>query len=143
MSDRFFIPIRITILNWFITVLVGSFVYSFLNNYFTKSGENLYQIVQFAGLIATFSGLYSLPAMVGMIVLNWLLNKRQLLPRRYQVIHTVVQLLIVIPSFLLLVLGNNDVTYIDLIYLLPLFVTFNCISLIVWGITFSIYRPKD
>ncbi|MDH4473967.1 MAG: hypothetical protein QE487_15275 [Fluviicola sp.] len=143
MSDRLFIPIRITILNWFITVLVGSFVYSILNNYFTKSGENLYQIVRFSGLTATFSGLYSLPALVGMIVVNWFLNKRQLLPRRYQVIHTIVQLLVVIPSFLLLVLGNNKVTYVDLIYLLPLFVTFNCVSLIVWAITFSIYRSKD
>ena len=143
MRNGLYIPIRITILNWFITVLVGSFVYVILDSYFTKSDENLYQIAQFAGLTAVFSGLYSLPALAVMILANWRLNKRQKSPRDYQVIHTIVQLLVVIASFSWLILGNNEVTYIDLIYLLPLFLSFTCVTLIVWAITFSLYRPRD
>ena len=143
MSNRLYIPIRVTILNWFITVLVGSFVYVILDSYFTKSGESLYQIAQISGFVATFSGLYSLPALTVMILVNWWLNKRQKSPRDYQVIHTIVQLLVVIASFSWLIWGNSEVTYIDLIYLLPLFLSFTCVTLIVWAITFSLYRPKD
>lgn len=143
MSNQLFIPIRITILNWFITVLVGSFIYAILDTYFTKSDGNLYQIAQYAGLVATFTGLYSLPALLVMILANWRLNKRNVSPKKYQVIYTIVQLLVVVFSFSWLILGNSDVTYVDLIYLLPLFLTFTCVTLIVWTITFSIYRSKD
>ncbi|MES2555270.1 MAG: hypothetical protein V4604_03915 [Bacteroidota bacterium] len=143
MKQQLFIPVRITLLNWIITVLVGSFIYSLLDAYFTKSGDSFYQIAQFAGVAIVFSGIYSLPALVVMLLVNWRLNKRLISPQKYQVIHTIVQLILVAGSFSWLVLGNNGVTYVDLIYLLPLFVTYTGVTLIVWAITFSIYRPKD
>lgn len=143
MKHQLFIPVRITLINWIITVLTGSFIYALLDAYFTKSGDSFSQILQFAGVATIFSGLYSLPALVIMIVVSWRLNKRQISPGKYQLIHTFFQLILVIGSFSWPVLSAHNVDYIDLIYILPLFFTFTCVALIVWAVTFSIYRSRD
>src|SRR3990167_1192972 len=103
MKQQLFIPIRITLFNWIITILAGSFIYSLLDAYFTKSGDSFLQIVRFAGAATVFSGIYSLPALVVLILVNWRLNKRPVSPRKYQVLHTIVQLILVAGSFLWLI----------------------------------------
>ncbi|HLP54102.1 MAG TPA: hypothetical protein VK151_03700 [Fluviicola sp.] len=144
MGHQLFIPVRVTLLNWIITILAGSLIYAFLDAYFTKS-DGFLQIVQFVGFATVYSGLYSLPALIILLLVNWWLNKRSRSPRSYQVIHTIVQLLIAGGSFLWLVWGwgSDWFTYVDLIYLLPFLATYAGVTLIVWAITFSIYRSKD
>jgi len=143
MEHQLIIPVRVTLLNWLITIFVGSCAYSVLEAYFTRTEDDLYQIGLFSGIACVVSGLCSLPALVIILLVNRRLNKRVISPRKYQLIHTFVQLILVSASFLWPVLWANDLTYVELIYLLPLFLTYTSVTLIVWGITFSIYRPKD
>ena len=143
MENKLIIPVRITLLNWLITILVGSCVYSVLEAYFTSTGDDLYQIGLFAGIAALVSGLCSLPALVIILLVNRRLNKRSISPGKYQQIHTFAQLILVGGSFLWPVLWAKNLTYVELIYLLPLFGSYTSVTLIVWGITFSIYRPRD
>lgn len=141
------IPLWRTFLNWIIAVLAGSFFWPLFTQFFEGMGGDFNDIDGIAGIMlisAILSAMTSLPAMLLLLLTNWLLNRKQLIRAAYLRIHIAVHLLVAILTFLVIyVFVGEGLGRKDGFAFVMIAITYTLAGLTTWSITFTIYRKRE
>ena len=136
------IPVWRTFLNWIIAVLIGSFIWPLMASLF-KGGPNDFEEVGGIMLISiVVSGMTSFPTILLMTLANWILNKRELERKAYQLIHLAIHLFLAMLTFFVLYVFADHLSDKEAFQFLLIAFSYTLAGICTWAVTFAIYRRK-
>lgn len=136
------IPVWRTFLNWIIAVLIGSFIWPLLASLFKGGPNELDEIGGIMLLSVVVSGMMSFPTILLMTLANWILNKRELERRAYQLIHLAIHLFLAMLTFFVIYAFTDHLSKKEAFQFLLIAASYTLAGISTWAVTFAIYRRK-
>ncbi|MDH4473966.1 MAG: hypothetical protein QE487_15270 [Fluviicola sp.] len=136
------IPVWRTFLNWIIAVLIGSFIWPLLASMFKGGPDDLEEAGALMLISVMISGMTSLPTILLMTLANWILNKRELERKAYQLIHLAIHLFLAMLTFFVLYVFADHLSGTETFQFLLIAFSYTLAGICTWAVTFAIYRRK-
>jgi ABC-type sulfate transport system permease component len=142
------IPLYRTFTNWIIIVVIGSVFLPFIGN-LLFSGISEFRRVRFDEEMLSImvismacSALCSIPALIIMFVAHLILNKKEFPFKEHRFYQNLVHLGVSVLTFgvMLMIVGTGKK---ELNFVGALAVTYPLVGLVVWNITYMIYKNKQ
>jgi drug/metabolite transporter (DMT)-like permease len=142
MKSSTHIPVWRTFLNWIIAVLIGSVIWPVLSLFFKGGPDDLEEAGALMLISAVVSAMTSFPTILLMTLVNWQLNKRDLVRKAYQLIHTAIHLFLAMLTFFVLYIFADHLSSTEAFQFLLIAFSYTLAGICTWTVTFAIYRRK-
>lgn len=136
------IPVWRTFLNWIIAVLIGSFIWPLIALLFKGGPDDLEEAGAIMLISVVMSGMMSFPTILLMTLANWILNKRELERKAYQLIHLAIHLFLAMLTFFVIYAFADHLSETEAFQFLLIAFSYTLAGVCIWAVTFAIYRRK-
>jgi hypothetical protein len=146
MKQIMYIPPGRTILNWFMTLVIGSFCWPIIDSLSGRNGStDAGSTVVLMLLSLMFIGLVLIPQLILLLIANSILNKKNLTPARFFRVYTAVNGGTGLLTFLIIYILDGPSTNLEeTFFFLAVSGSYLLIGLAIWMITFRMYcRNKN
>lgn len=139
------VPVYFTFTNWLIIVIAGSLLCPFVGHLITGQGafsgrrDSIEDSFEVAALCMLVSAVFSLPALIIMLVTHLMLNRNGVSKKRHMLVQNMVHLGVSLLTFgVIYSLTGFD----DIEFLVILILSYVPVGLLVWNITYSLQKEK-